>query len=88
VNLIYLKVGKGKDKTDGRIIISSGNSVARISFSQNARPLKEIHYTTSPGKLCTLHRDLVLIKRKQLTHIIKKYSPKPYILNDSTCSFL
>jgi hypothetical protein len=34
MNLIYLKVGKGKDKPNGRIIISSGNSVANFFFSK------------------------------------------------------
>jgi hypothetical protein len=43
MNLIYLELGKGKDKTIGRIIMSSGKSVEIISSSQNTFPLKVIH---------------------------------------------
>ena len=34
----------------------NGRSVAR-NYSQNTCPLEARHYTTSPGKLCSLHID-------------------------------
>jgi hypothetical protein len=43
MNLIYHKAGKGKDKTYGRIIMTSGKGVAIIYSSQNTHPLKVIH---------------------------------------------
>ena len=54
----YLTERKGKDKLNGKIIMSNGRSVEIIS-SQNTCPLKETHYTTSHGNFFSLHRDII-----------------------------
>ena len=54
----YLIEWKGNDKLNGKIIICNGRSV-EIIYSQNTCPSKETHYTTSHGKFCYLHRDII-----------------------------